>query len=84
MMVKTCQELKLRYSCSLQAYENKILHFDNMIEVCVCVCGGGVRLYFMWFPGGDGGSLDLNLVRRGGSSKIWVMDRNFSSPPPDT
>ena len=27
---------------------------------------GGVRLYFMWFPGGGGGvSLDLNFVRRG-------------------
>ena len=24
--------------------------------------GGGVKLYFMWFPGG---SLDLNFVRRG-------------------
>ena len=25
---------------------------------------GGVKLYFMWFPGG-GVSLDLNFVRRG-------------------
>ena len=36
--------------------------------MCVCVGGGGkggVRLYFMWFPG-VGGSLDLNFVRRGG------------------
>ena len=28
--------------------------------------GGGVRLYFMWFPGGVGGSLDFNFVRSGG------------------
>ena len=33
--------------------------------VCVCVGGGGggVRLNFLWFPGG---SLYLHLVRRGG------------------
>ena len=46
--------------------------------------GGGVgQVIFHVVSRGGGGLLDLILVRRGGrSSKIWMMDRNFS--PPDT
>ena len=44
--------------------------------------GGGVRLNFSWFPGGGGVSMYLHFAKRGeGSSKIWIMDQNFSRPP---
>ena len=36
--------------------------------------GGGVKLYFMWFPGGGGGALDLNFVKSGGGGVIQNFD----------
>ena len=42
--------------------------------------GGGVRTYYLWFPGG---SMYLHFLWRG-SGKIWVMNQDLSRPPPDT
>ena len=42
-------------------------------------------LNFLWFPGGGGVNIFTSFYEgEGGSSKIWIMDRNFSRPPPDT
>ena len=45
----------------------------------MCGGGGGVRLYILWFPGG--GEVIVFNVSGGGSSKIWMMDRNLKRPP---
>ena len=38
----------------------------------------------MWLPGGGGGSLDLNFVRRGGGSFQNLNDGSKFQPPPLT
>ena len=48
--------------------------------------GGGrgqVKFHVVSRGGGGGGSLDLDFVRRWGSSKNWMVDRTFSRPPWD-
>ena len=48
------------------------------------MCGGGGSGYISCgFRGGDGGSLDLNLVRRGGGVIQNMGDGSkFQQPPP--
>ena len=53
-----------------------------ILKILYKMGGGGVRLYFMWFPGG---SLDLSFVRRGGGGHPQLDDGSkFQPAPSDT
>ena len=51
--------------------------------MCVSGEGGGGQVIFMWFPE-EGGSLNLNFVRRGVIQNLDDGSKFQQAPTPDT